>query len=402
MLVSAAAFCHDKGELMRTQALTQKIDRIRRAVAFAPTDRTPLISDFYTWKIFDSELDISFRDAIFDFKKMEKIVCEFHERYGFDAYTDLGSRNPMRLSTAMGEGSNYIFIEESSTINVVDKVLMEPEEYEAYAADVSGFRKKIFARKYPHATAAKVHSAMQEMLNYAQFIDRMESVMNRKYATPALLKVSAASLVPIEDFASYTRGLKNIAIDMRRRPDALQAALDAHWAAITWPGALSSLDADTSGVPFDAYTSVLAHTVMSPRQFDRFYWPYLKKLIDEVDRRKTKNLYIYCEGSMQLLVPYLQDCRRGLVCLHPERETPYTVRELLPDVCVAGGLTCHQLYSGTPEACVTEAQRLIDTLGDGFIMGQEKMISFPNDCRRENLLALCAFVKGYRHGGERK
>lgn len=381
---------------MGKQELSAKIKLIRDTVAFAHTERTPIISDFYTWKIFDSELGISFKDAIFDYRKMEQIVCEFHERYGFDAYTDLGSRNPMKLSTAMGEGSNYIFIEESSTINVVDKVLMTPEEYGEYAADISAFRKKMVARKYPNATTEKVYRAMQEMMNYAQFIDHMEAVMNKKYATPALLKVSAANLVPIEDFASYTRGLKNTAIDMRRHGDALEAALDAYWEAITWPGIQASLNADTRGVPFDVYTSVLAHAVMSPKQFERFYWKYLKRLLDEVQRR-GKNIYIYCEASMKILVPYLKDYPKGFICLHPEQESPYEVRELLPNVCVAGGLRCFMLNNDTPEACVAEAKKMIDTLGDGFIMAQEKMVSFPNDCKRENLLAVCDFVKNYRH-----
>lgn len=40
-------------------------------------------------------------------------------------------------------------------------------------------------------------------------------------------------------------------------------------------------------------------------------------------------------------------------------------------------------------------KKLIDELGNGFIFSQNKMVSFRNDCTRENLLAVNEFIRNY-------
>ena len=54
------------------------------------------------------------------------------------------------------------------------------------------------------------------------------------------------------------------------------------------------------------------------------------------------------------------------------------------------------LGNGTPQECVDYAKKLIDELGDGYIFSENKMLSFKNDCKRENLLAVREFVRDYR------
>ncbi len=62
-----------------------------------------------------------------------------------------------------------------------------------------------------------------------------------------------------------------------------------------------------------------------------------------------------------------------------------------------GGMTTDLLGNGTKQQCIDYAKKLIDELGDGFIFSTNKMVSFRNDCKRENLLAVTDFVRNYQH-----
>ncbi|MBR0482313.1 MAG: hypothetical protein IJJ48_07570, partial [Firmicutes bacterium] len=75
----------------------------------------------------------------------------------------------------------------------------------------------------------------------------------------------------------------------------------------------------------------------------------------------------------------------------------FEFRKELPNVAFMGGLSTVLLAESTPEECVAEAKKLIDELGGGgFIISENKMMSYRNDCSSENYLALCNFLKDYR------
>lgn len=72
------------------------------------------------------------------------------------------------------------------------------------------------------------------------------------------------------------------------------------------------------------------------------------------------------------------------------------LRKALPNACIVGGMSAMMLGRGTPEQCVDAAKRVIDQMGDGFMLGQDKMMSFRNDCKRENLLAVSEYIQNFR------
>ena len=62
-------------------------------------------------------------------------------------------------------------------------------------------------------------------------------------------------------------------------------------------------------------------------------------------------------------------------------------------------MTAELLGRGTPEQCVARTKELIDGLGGlegGFVLSQDKMLTFKNDAKPENLKAVSEFVTNYR------
>ena len=377
-----------------SKAYADRVKLFRDAVDFKRTEKVPHLSQFYTWKIHDSEF--SFKEALYDSKKMTKLVCDFVERYDFDAHADLGTRNPMKLIESMGEGSCYIFDEKSEGINVVDLVFMEPEDYKLCAQNVDKFFFEMYKRKYPHGDSMKIQKSLNELINHGRYSTKIADTVAAKYERPLLFAMIAALLMPIETFNSAGRGIKGISLDMRRHADDMLDALNAVFRERTLPQIQGVVSGDTSKFAIDAYSALLAYAVMTPKQFETFYWVHLKEYADAM-QKCCKQLYLYCESSMIRFKDFFADYPKGVLCIHPETDSVYDVRAGLPNVSVAGGMPTYTLGRGTPEECVAKAKELIDTMGDGYIFSQDKMISFKNDCNRENLLAVCDFVKNYRN-----
>ena len=103
------------------------------------------------------------------------------------------------------------------------------------------------------------------------------------------------------------------------------------------------------------------------------------------------------EGSVLLYSDYLKDYEKGHIGIWLDVDDPYDIREALPNVCIMGGMTSDLLSRGTPEQCVSKAKQLIDDLGTegGFILTQDKMMTYKRDCKAENLKAVCEFAQSY-------
>ena len=148
---------------------------------------------------------------------------------------------------------------------------------------------------------------------------------------------------------------------------------------------------------FDASLMMLAHNILNPKQFERFYWPSLKKLLDAY-AGKGMSVRIFTEGSILRYADYFKDYPKGILSFHLEQDDPFEFREKLPNVAIIGGMTTDLLSKGSVTDCLAYAKRLCDELGSegGYIFSENKMLSFRGDAKAENLAAVCRFVRDYR------
>jgi hypothetical protein len=125
------------GKSMNAKAsLQERTELFENVFQFKRNKRVPLASNFWTWTVLDAGYKLS--EAIYDYSVMGKIQDEFHRRYQFDAYADLGTRNPMRVTDALGAGFHKIDPTDE-TIVVDDHHLMERDEYQVLAKNPVDF-----------------------------------------------------------------------------------------------------------------------------------------------------------------------------------------------------------------------------------------------------------------------
>lgn len=362
-------------------------------------DRVPLVCNDGLWKLTDQ--DIKFSDALHDYDILYDAVCKYHEMYGFDSYTDYSSLNKVGFTEALGN-SRFIIEDDPPSLQINDKFSMEPEDYPALAE--KGITKFIFedllCRHYEYKSKEEavehLKVAVKEMIAFNDYYGRIYTTMIQEYGTLGMCAGSYQA--PFEYFVSGLRGLKNTSLDLRRHKEEMLEALDAIDER-NWNAFLSSapgVENDGTFI-FDFYTCPMAYTLLSPKQFEKFYWPWMKKYFDYMEEH-DKTCFIYAEGAFGNKLPFLQDYGPKRFGILVEQDDPVEIREKLPNFTLIGGYPTTYLGEATEEECVDKAKEMMETVNyDGnWIFTFDKLASFKGDVRRENLLAVLDYFRNVK------
>jgi hypothetical protein len=374
-------------------ALKERMELLSNAFQFKRNKRVPLGSNFYTWKYLDAGYKLS--EVLYDYSIMEKINDEFHQRYQFDVYMNLGTRNPMRVTEALGAGFHKID-PTGEAIIVEDHHIMEREDYQDLANNPLGFYWTKAFKRYckPGITMGEIENAVREFCAFGSFAKTMINKYINQYEV--MIFTMNAIRLPFEQLFSALRGIKEIALDIRKCKEQIKEAMDTMFAAEGEPALNKAMEMDYTGFVAPVTISLLGHSILSVDQFGELYWPYVKKILDTAAEHK-KPVFCFCESTMLRFAEFFRDIPKGLLMVHLEQDNIFEFRKKLPNIALAGGMPTDLLGHGTKEQCIEYAKKLINTLGDGFVLSQNKMMSFRNDAKRENLLAVNEFVRNYQY-----
>ena len=379
-----------------------RVQLFRDAANFKKTERIPHFANVVTWKVFDAGYTLD--QAMTNFEIMEKTVVHFLDKYPVDAVLDVGIRNQFNVTEAFGEGGYYYYTEEVVGVHdhahcTVDTLMEYLDDPTRYAWEV--ILPKKYGADWEKKTTEVWKKTFSEYMRYIKYILHMSSVTG-KYGLPSLSPnnpMMGAIVFGIEELMSNLLGIQQLSVAMRRSPDKIEEFIN-RWDEERIQPAIEKVKngkGPNYKYCFDSSILMLAHTVMNKKQFERFYWPHLKELLDAY-AEKGMNIRIFAEGSILRFAEYFKDYPKGVLTFHLEQDDPFEFRKALPNVCIMGGMTTDLLTNGTPEECVAYAKRLCDELGKdgGFIFSENKMLSYRNDAKAENMLAVCKFVNDYR------
>jgi len=375
------------------QALAERSELFDKAFAFQHKSRTPSFSNFWTWKYLDAGMNLN--DALRDYDLLEKANRGFHELYQFDAYMDKGTRNAIRVSEAFGAKFHYID-ESGEFVLADDRCLIEVEEYPDLVADPQRYYWEKAFRRYvkPDLTLGEFKAGVQEFLAFAEFGSRMDDIFLNEYGTLSPTPAGAFIMIPFEYLFNFLRGIKQLSLDVRRHRSELIEVSEGLWESMCEPALQQSLAADTYGAITSVNIGFLAQSVLSNSQLEELYLPYVKKVIDAAIAA-DKRVFVFCESEMLRFAEHFEDIPPGYVMIHPEQDDIFELRRRLPNIVFAGGMPTHLLGQGSPQECIDYAKHLIDEMGEGFVFSTNKMMSYRNDAKRENLLAVMDFVRAY-------
>lgn len=203
-----------------------------------------------------------------------------------------------------------------------------------------------------------------------------------------LFSVCAAMALPPFETLCPGRGIPKFMRDLRRDPNKVQAVIDVMMTE-TVEGLRQQIRATK---PFGAFigASRAAGNFLSPANFERFEWPYLKKLI-EVTIEEGAYAYLHLDLSWDNLLDYFLELPKGKCIFSPDSATDIfkAAKKLKGHMAFTGDVPASLLALGTPQQVTDYCQRLKDEVGpDGLIMSSG--CSVPFNAKPENVEAMVA------------
>ena len=307
-------------------------------------------------------------------------------------------------------------------LQFVEGEYMKPEEYDLFLSDPSDFvlryyLPRVFGILEPLADLPPLRSILSGgefttlvkilskpgFLNLARRLykageeqDKLKNEMSNfvnkiiRLGFPVEQFGGGIGSAPFDTISDYLRGMRGAMLDMYRCPDKVLASCDK---ILGWRMAQSTPSKPenrllSQGMPLHRGSDGF----MSLKQFEKFYWPTLKKAI-QFNVEYGYIVWLYCEGIWDTRLEYLLELPKGkVVCVFMGTDL-FKAKEILgKHLCIQGTVPPSLLQFGSPPDVEEYCTRLIKICGrgGGFILDPG---SPSNDAKPENIRAIINSVK---------
>jgi uroporphyrinogen-III decarboxylase len=133
---------------------------------------------------------------------------------------------------------------------------------------------------------------------------------------------------------------------------------------------------------------------MSEKQFDKFYWPSLKKVINALIEEGIL-VTLFAEGSYETRLESVNEFPRGSVTWLFDRTDMAKAKKVLGEkCCIAGNVPASLMATGTPKAVKEYCRKLIEVCGKGggYILAGGAQV---DNGKPENVRAMLDAAKEY-------
>jgi len=276
-----------------------------------------------------------------------------------------------------------------------EKAWMQPEEYDALIADPTGYLfnvwlPRVSADVAPPGAPVSLRNNLSflkggmAMLDYFHALGKQVERLRNECGTVSA--ISGILKAPLDILADKLRGYKGLCSDLFRRPEKVMAACEA-LAPHLLHVALSGADSQKN-VPIGLWLHRGCIPFLSPAQFERFYWPTLKWIIEELWARGHQTLF-YAEGEWNPNLKWIAQLPERSIIYHVDRGDIFEVHRAVGEkFCLSGGIPNELLAFGSPDEVRAYCKKVIDGVArdGGYIMDAGAIMQ--DDTQVENLKAM--------------
>ena len=197
---------------------------------------------------------------------------------------------------------------------------------------------------------------------------------------------------PAFDLFSLARSLVPFCYDLRECPEAIECACEAATPAIVATAKIPLRI--TRGKRVCIFPMRSSASFISPRTFERFAWPHLKRMVKAFAQDGIVPV-LHCDGNWLPMLPYLRELPRASCVVELDGCTDiFRAKEILGDwLCLKGDVPATLLAQGDPTEVAGYCERLVRCFGNGggFILSSGCEV--PLDAKPENVAALVRAVR---------
>ncbi|NLT93368.1 MAG: uroporphyrinogen-III decarboxylase [Actinobacteria bacterium] len=360
--------------------LEEKERRIRDAVALKTPDRVPIVplGDAFTARQagvkvsdFCTDPQIAYRTMIEVFSGLGELDGIQHANYNVHLLSTIWLSRLKIPGRDLGENDAW---------QVEEIELMTPEDYDAILDEGFGpWLERYFAERLPGTAEA-----------FAAFVATLPDAFAAWREKGIVVFSPVLATVPYEYFCGG-RSMQQFMLDMHRRPDKVQAAMDAALPFLKEQMRQVIRGLSLMGLWIGGWRT--ASEFLSPRLWERFVFPYYKELVDvAIEEGAIPVLHFDADWTRDL--ERLLELPKGKCVLSLDGKTDiFKAKEILGDhMCIMGDVPPRMLSLGTPAEVTAYCKRLINEVGPGgFILAQGCCI--PPDAKYENVKAMIDSVQ---------
>jgi len=283
-----------------------------------------------------------------------------------------------------------------------DDAHMQPDEYDQLIEDPTGFLFNVWLpRVAPDVRPMGEPTSFRNNMSFLKggmammkyFGDFGPQIARLRSESGTVSAISGILKAPFDIIADKLRGYKGLCMDMYRQPEKVLAACEA-LAPHLLHVALSGADPDKN-VPIGLWMHRGCVPFLSPEQFERFYWPTLKEIIEALWARGHQTLF-YAEGEWNPNLKYIAGLPELSIVYHVDRGDIFEVHKAVGHkFCLSGGIPNDLLAFGTPQEVRDHCKRVIDGVArdGGYIMDASAIMQ--DDASIENVRAMTDFTREY-------
>jgi hypothetical protein len=171
------------------------------------------------------------------------------------------------------------------------------------------------------------------------------------------------AVAPFDCIGDSLRGTQGIILDMYRQPDKLLAAIEMI-TPIVIQQALDGVNASKGLMVFFPLHKG-DDTFMSDKQFEKFYWPSLKKFVDALIDEGVM-VSMFAEGKYQRRLPYIHDFPKGWVHWMFDQTDMAEAKKIVGQTCsISGNVPTSLMCTGKPAEIKAYCSKLIEDCAPG-------------------------------------
>ncbi|MFC1920310.1 uroporphyrinogen decarboxylase family protein [Chloroflexota bacterium] len=242
----------------------------------------------------------------------------------------------------------------------------------------------------------EIHGALEKLLDagreMAVWHDKRAAFTEKIEELGFPLHGTRGAHIPFDFLSYHVRGMKGMYLDVFRQPDKLIEVFDKMLPIQIKKAIMNARSSGRKRVFWALHRG--ADGFLSKEQFERFYWPYAKKIVQAlVDEGLTPCLFL--EGDYTSRLEYFLELPRGKVLGRFDASDIRKVKEVLHGhMSIMGNVPSSMLETGNPGDVEDYCKNLIDVAGKGggLIVAPRSTI---DGAKPENIRAMVDFTKEY-------
>ncbi len=404
----------------------RRLKRTTDAYNVKEPDRVPVSLTIDAMPMYQFGLD--YNTGIHDYEKMRQAYNAFNDKYAADL--EMFAAPPIMFPAKVYElldYKQYAWPGHGLALNgdgyqYVEGEYMKANEYDAFIRDPSDYWIRTYLprafgafepfRMFGSATTIiesvagiallplatpQGQEMLQKLMQAGQELGKLLMIIGEFAQKGAAMGYPGFSFVfgkaPFDTLGDTLRGTQGIIKDMYRQPEKLLKAIDMV-TDITINTLVTQANFTGGQVAmFPLHKG--ADGWMSQKQFETFYWPSLRKIINALVEEGIMAV-CFAEGSFNTRLDSINEFPKGAVCWYFDQTDMAKAKKILGDrCCIMGNVPSSLLFTSTPNEVKEYCRNLIEVCGKGggYILASGS--ANIDRAKMENLRAMIEAAKEY-------